>query len=73
MQIEGKILQEVKDLTDIKCTVENCIFNSNNKCTAESIEIAKNFVGGTDMELASFDKDSGHSFQTQCLTFRHKK
>ncbi len=59
-----------KEDNRIKCSVDNCTFWKNNICTANAIEVAKNFGDGIDMEAAALGQNSGSSSQTKCITFK---
>ena len=60
-------------LPDIKCSVENCIYNKDGKiCKADQIEVAKNFFGNSDMEAGTMGAKPGNSNQTKCITFKPK-
>ena len=59
-------------MSDIKCGVNNCQYWENNICTAEQIEVAKNFLENNDMEAGMMGKGSDNSSQTKCVTFKSK-
>ncbi|MFW6269571.1 MAG: DUF1540 domain-containing protein [Bacillota bacterium] len=62
-------------MTEVKCSVDNCEYWSNEKCTAEQIEVAPNAVtaGKMDIEAGSINQNSDNSAETKCVTFRPNK
>ncbi|NLA58340.1 MAG: DUF1540 domain-containing protein [Firmicutes bacterium] len=61
----------------IKCSVENCVYWSDNVCRAESIQVATvqtspRRAGRGDMEFGSLTEQdkADYSSETQCVTFR---
>ncbi|NLY52299.1 MAG: DUF1540 domain-containing protein [Firmicutes bacterium] len=63
----------------IKCSVENCVYWSDNICRADSIQVATVQVspsraGRGDMEVGSRTEQdkADYSSETQCVTFRPK-
>ncbi|WP_041605768.1 DUF1540 domain-containing protein [Halothermothrix orenii] len=57
-------------MTDVKCSVDNCRYNNDLECEADTIQVAKNFLGENDMEVGMMGKDSSDSAQTKCVTFK---
>ncbi len=58
-------------MSKIKCSVDSCNYWESNKCTADQIEVAKNFVQTrNDMEAGNIGSASVNSNETQCLTFK---
>ncbi|MFW5998903.1 MAG: DUF1540 domain-containing protein [Bacillota bacterium] len=56
--------------TEVKCEVHNCVYWEASKCTADNIEVSKDFIEGTDIEAGTMGKKPDHSSQTQCGTFK---
>ena len=54
----------------VRCAVDNCKFYENKLCSADEIEVAKNFLGKNDMEAGQMGKKSDKSGQTKCVTFK---
>ncbi len=58
---------------EVKCTVDECHYWQDNICTAEKIEVAKNFMGESNIEAGIIGKKSKNSAQTMCNTFKPKE
>ena len=66
-------------MTKIKCSVDNCVYWSDNLCTADSIQVSTvqaspSRAGRGDMEFGSLTEQdkADYSAETQCVTFRAK-
>ncbi len=69
----------MENLERIKCSVENCVYWSDNLCRAEAIQVATvprspSRAGRGDMEFGSLTEQdkADDSSETQCVTFRPK-
>ena len=58
---------------EVKCTVDSCHYWKDNICTAETIEVAKNFMDESNMETGIIGEKSNVSAQTMCNTFKPKE